>query len=60
VTHGSTGGRCRDLLRAVQRAQDDPEKLKVFSNLALSALKDVPETKQTKELSGKIQKGLKK
>jgi len=36
------------------------KKLKVFSNLALGALKDVPESKQTKELSEKIQKGMKK
>jgi len=43
-----------------RKKQDDPEKLKVFSNLALSALKDVPETKQTKELSEKLQKGMKK
>jgi hypothetical protein len=42
------------------RKLDDPEKLKVFSNLAMSALKDVPETKQTKELSAKLQKGMKK
>jgi len=43
-----------------RKRQDDPEKLKVFSNLALTALKDVPETKQTKDLSEKIQKGMKK
>ena len=43
-----------------RKKQDDPEKLKVFSNLALGALKDVPETKQTKELSDKLQKGMKK
>jgi len=43
-----------------RKRQDDPEKLKVFSNLALGALKDVPESKQTKELSEKIQKGMKK
>ncbi len=43
-----------------RKKMDDPEKLKVFSNLALAALKDVPETKQTKELSDKIQKGMKK
>jgi hypothetical protein len=42
------------------RKLDDPEKLKVFSNLASNALKDVPETKQTKELSAKIQTGMKK
>jgi hypothetical protein len=43
-----------------QRKLGDPEKLKVFSNLASSALKDVPETKQTKELNAKIQSGMKK
>jgi hypothetical protein len=43
-----------------RRKMDDPEKLKVFSNLALTSLKDVPETKQTKELAEKIQKGMKK
>jgi len=43
-----------------RRKQDDPEKLKVFSNLALGALKEVPESKRTKELSEKIQKGMKK
>jgi hypothetical protein len=43
-----------------RKKQDDPEKLKVFSNLALGALKDIPETKQTKELSAKLQKGMKK
>jgi hypothetical protein len=43
-----------------RRKLDDGEKLKVFSNLALSALKDVPETKQSKKLSETIQKGMKK
>jgi hypothetical protein len=42
------------------RKQDDPEKLKIFTNLASGALKDVPESKQTKELSAKIQGGIKK
>ena len=42
------------------RKLDDPEKLKIFSNLASNALKDVPETKQTKELIAKIQTGMKK
>jgi hypothetical protein len=42
------------------RKLDDPEKLKVFSNLASNALKNIPETKQTKELSAKIQTGMKK
>jgi hypothetical protein len=42
------------------RKQDDPEKLKIFTNLAAGALKDVPETKQTKELTAKIQSGIKK
>ena len=42
------------------RKLDDPEKLKVFSNLASNALKDIPETKQTKELSAKIQTAMKK
>jgi len=43
-----------------KRKLDDPEKIKVFSNLALGALKAVPPTKRTKELSEKIQKGMKK
>jgi hypothetical protein len=42
------------------RKLDDPGKLKVFSNLASSALKNVPETKQTKELNAKIQSGMTK
>jgi hypothetical protein len=42
------------------RKLDDPEKLKVFSNLASNALKGIPETKQTKELSAKIQTAMKK
>lgn len=42
------------------RKLDDPEKLKIFCNRALDALKSVPETKQTKELSTKISKSLKK
>ena len=37
----------------------DPEKMKIFCNRALEALKTVPETKQTKELSSKITKSLK-
>jgi hypothetical protein len=42
------------------RKLDDPERRpKVFSNLASTALKDVPETKQTKELIAKIQTGMK-
>lgn len=39
---------------------DDPNKLKMFAGLASDALKGVPETKQTKELSEKIQKAGKK
>jgi hypothetical protein len=39
---------------------DDPSKIKIFYNLASDALKTVPETKQTKELSAKIQKAMKK
>ena len=42
------------------RKLDDGEKLKVFSNLAAGALKGVPETPQTKELSAKISKAIKK
>jgi hypothetical protein len=42
------------------RKLDDPEKMKVFSNLASGALKDIPETKQTKELSAKLEAGMKK
>lgn len=42
------------------RKLDDAEKLKAFCNRALDALKTVPETKQTKELSSKITKSLKK
>lgn len=41
------------------RKLDDPEKLKVFSNLALDALKSSPEDK-SKELTEKIRKGMKK
>ncbi|HET9321399.1 MAG TPA: hypothetical protein VFO27_16535 [Bryobacteraceae bacterium] len=37
----------------------DPEKVKILCNRALEALKTVPETKQTKELSSKITKSLK-
>jgi len=37
----------------------DPDKQKIFCNRALDALKTVPETKQTKELSTKITKSLK-
>jgi len=37
----------------------DPEKVKILCNRALDALKTVPETKQTKELSSKISKSLK-
>ena len=42
------------------RKLDDGEKLKTFSNLASSALKSVPESKATKELLAKIEKGQKK
>ncbi len=42
------------------RKLDDAEKLKTFSNLASSALKSVPESKATKELMAKIEKGQKK
>jgi hypothetical protein len=41
------------------RQIDDPAKIKIFCNRALDALKTVPETKQTKELSSKITKSLK-
>ena len=37
----------------------DPGKVKIFCNRALEALKSVPETKQTKELTTKINKRLK-
>ena len=43
-----------------RRKLDDPEKVKIFSNLALGALKDAPASKRNKELSEKIQKGMKK
>jgi hypothetical protein len=36
------------------------ERMKLFCNRALDALKTVPETKQTKDLSTKIAKVLKK
>jgi hypothetical protein len=36
---------------------DDPSKQKVLANLASDALKGVPESKQTKELMAKIEKG---
>jgi hypothetical protein len=42
------------------RQMDNPDKLKILCNRALDALKTVPETKQTKELSTKITKSLKK
>lgn len=42
------------------RKIDDPEKMKIFCNRALDALKALPETKETKELSAKIAKSLKK
>ena len=35
---------------------DDPSKVKIFSNLASDALKSLPESKQAKELSAKIEK----
>jgi hypothetical protein len=41
------------------RKMDDPQKAKIFCNRALDALKTVPETKQTKDLSSKIAKSLK-
>src|SRR5579863_8028115 len=37
-----------------QRKIDDPDKMKIFCSRALDALKTVPETKETKELSSKI------
>jgi hypothetical protein len=42
------------------RKIDDPDKVKIFCSRALDALKSVPETKQTKELSTKISKSMKK
>jgi hypothetical protein len=41
------------------RQIDDPEKVKILCNRALEALKTIPETKQTKELTSKITKSLK-
>jgi len=41
------------------RGLDNPERVKVFCNRALDALKTVPETKETKDLSTKIAKSLK-
>ncbi len=41
------------------RKMDDPQKAKIFCNRALDALKTVPETTQTKDLSSKIAKSLK-
>ena len=41
------------------RQIDNPERVKIFCTRALDALKTVPETKQTKELSSKITKSLK-
>ena len=41
------------------RKLDDRDKQKIFCNRALDALKTVPETKQTKELTTKINKALK-
>jgi hypothetical protein len=38
---------------------DQPERMKIFHTVALDALKTVPESKETKELSGKLQKSLK-
>ena len=38
---------------------DDPEKMKILCNRAQDALKGIPESKQTKELTGKIEKTLK-
>ena len=42
------------------RGMDDPQKAKILCNRALDALKTVPETKRTKDLSAKIGKSLKK
>ncbi len=41
------------------RGLDNPDRAKLFSNRALDALKTVPETKDTKDLSTKIAKSLK-
>lgn len=41
------------------RQIDNPERVKIFCTRALDALKTLPETKQTKELSSKITKSLK-
>jgi hypothetical protein len=41
------------------RKISDPEKAKIFCNRALDALKTIPETKQTKDLTTKIAKSLK-
>lgn len=42
-----------------RRQIDNPDRVKIFCNRALDALKTVPETKQTKDLSTKIAKTLK-
>jgi hypothetical protein len=39
---------------------DEPEKMRIFCERAGDALRGVPETKETKELSGKIQSALRK
>jgi len=39
---------------------DKPDQMKLFANEALEALKDVPESKETKALAAKIQASLKK
>jgi hypothetical protein len=41
------------------RGLDNPDRVKIFCNRALDALKTVPETKETKDLSTKIAKSLK-
>lgn len=41
------------------RGLDNPDRVKIFCNRALDALKTVPETKETKDLSTKITKSLK-
>ena len=38
---------------------DDPEKMKIFCTRAQEALKTVPESKETKDLNGKIEKAIK-
>jgi hypothetical protein len=42
-----------------RRKMDDPEKMKILCSRAQDALKSIPESKESKDLSGKIEKTLK-